>query len=127
MLLATMRVTPCGEEGVRRDFSRVAPQALRVARARLRARAVAASALATGNKKSAVMPSPPLLWEMADCAFCRQRKSAYQYQRPSIVNSLLRAESDMTAQGLAYFLSVDIVKIFLCHLLECVSDKISIM
>jgi hypothetical protein len=56
--------------------------------------------------------TPLLPWAMADCAFRRQRKAAYQYQRPSVANTLRRAESDMTARALAYALSVDIVNIF---------------
>src|SRR6267378_7276030 len=60
--------------------------------------------------------TPLLPWAMADCACSRQRKAVYQYQRPSVVNKLRRAESDMTARALAYSLSVDIVNIFLCHL-----------
>lgn len=76
MLLATMRVTPCGEESLWRDFSRVAPQALRVARLLLEARAVAASPLAPGNKKAQPCHPPLFLWEMADCAFNSQRARA---------------------------------------------------
>ena len=63
-----------------------------------------------------------LPWAMADCAFRRQRKVVYQYQRPSVVNSLLRAESDITIRALAYSLSVDIVNTFLYHLLELLSE-----
>jgi len=76
MLLATMRVTPCGEEGLRRDFSRVAPQALRVARARLRAWAVAASALATGNKKAQLYHPPYYSGKWPTAPFSSQRASA---------------------------------------------------
>src|SRR4029434_277150 len=36
----------------------------------------------------------------------------YKYQRPSIVNSLLRAESDMRPRLLAYSLSANVVKGF---------------
>ena len=39
--------------------------------------------------------TPPWSWAMADCAFRRQRKAVYQYQRPSVVYNLLRAESDI--------------------------------
>jgi len=60
---------------------------------------------------------------MAECAFSRQRSSSEtSIKRPSIVNSLLHAESDITAHALAYSLSVDIVNIFLCHLLELLSE-----
>jgi len=66
--------------------------------------------------------TPPILsWAMADCAFSGQRHIVYQYQRPSIVNSLLCAESDITARSLAYSLSADIVNIFLCFLLQLLS------
>ena len=64
---------------------------------------------------------------MADCAFSRQHQVMYKYQRPRIVNSLLRAESDMTAQAQAYSLSVDVVKRFFCYLLNCCRNEMSLM
>ena len=57
--------------------------------------------------------TPPLPWAMADCAFGRQRKIVYQYLRPSVVNNLLRPESDITSRVLAYSLSADIVNTLL--------------
>jgi hypothetical protein len=41
------------------------------------------------------------------------------------VNSLLCTKSDITAQALAYSLSVNIVKIFLCHLSNYCRNGIS--
>ena len=41
----------------------------------------------------------------------RMNKPAFQY--PSIINSLLRAESDITARVLSYALSADIVNTFI--------------
>src|SRR2546428_10870188 len=49
---------------------------------------------------------------MADCASSRQRKAVYQYQRPSVMNSLLCAELDMRPSLSSYFLSVGAVKFF---------------
>jgi hypothetical protein len=63
------------------------------------------------KKRSHTIPTLP--WAIADCAFSRQRKIVYKYQRPSVVNSLLPAESDITTCSLAYSLSGDIVNTFL--------------
>ena len=63
------------------------------------------------KKRSHTIPVIP--WAIADCAFSRQRKIVYKYQRPSVVNSLLPAESDITTCSLAYSLSGDIVNTFL--------------
>jgi len=62
--------------------------------------------------------TPRLPRAMADCASSRQHKAVYQYQRPSVMNSLLCAESDKRLSMPSYFVSVDAVKvffIFLCY------------
>ncbi len=65
------------------------------------ARAVATYPHAEGNRKKRSHTMPTLIWAMADCAFSRQRKAVYQYQRPSVVNSLLHAESDIKPSSLS--------------------------
>ena len=64
---------------------------------------------------------------MADYAFRRQPQVVHKYQRPRIVNSLLRAESDMTSQARVYSLSVDIVKRFSCYLSNGCRKGMSLM
>ena len=117
-LIDAMRTTPCGGGGLQRHFSTVSLQAFRFACALLGTRAVAAFPRAKGNKKSAVTPYPPCpgLWPTAPSV--DSVKFDYKYQRPSVVNSLLRAESDITAQTLAYSRFADIVKLLLCYLSE---------
>jgi hypothetical protein len=87
-----IRIAPCGHGGLQHHFLRVSLQALRFAYSLLGARAVAASPRIKGNKNRS-HTTPLLPWAMADCAFSKQRKVVYQ--RPSVVNNLLRAESDI--------------------------------
>ena len=89
------------------------------------AREISASSSRQRQQKKRSHTIPTLLWAMADCTFSREHQVVYQYQRPSVVNSLLHAKSDMTAQALAYSLSGNSVKIFLCHLSHWCRDGIS--
>jgi len=80
--------------GLQRHFLRVSLQALRFAHSSGSACGRCLSSRQRQQKKRR-HTTPPLPWAMADYAFSRQRKIVYKYQRPSVMNSLLRAESDI--------------------------------
>jgi hypothetical protein len=110
---------------MRRHFSRVPLQALLFARSLRVTCPVAAPPHAKGNKKSAVTPHPPCLGQWPTAPSVDSVQVVNKYQRPSVIDILLRAKSDITAQALAYSLPVNIVKIFLCHLSNCCRNGIS--
>ena len=66
--------------------------------------------------KNAVTPYPRSLGQWPTAPSVDSVHIICKYRRPSVVYSLLHAESDITAQALAYSLSGNIVKVFLCHL-----------
>jgi hypothetical protein len=108
-------------EGLQRHFSRVSLQAFLCACPILIACEASASPRAKSNKKSAVTPSPCCHGEWPTAPSVDSVQVVYKYQRPSVVYSLLCAESDIRPSSLAYSLSADVVKfffIFLCYLLE---------
>jgi hypothetical protein len=59
------------------------------------ARGASASPRPEGNKKSAVTPYPRCLGQWPTAPSVDSIQVRYKYQRPSVVDILLRAESDL--------------------------------
>jgi hypothetical protein len=84
----------------------------------LMVREASASPRAKGNKKSAVTPHSRCLGQWPTAPSVDSVKFDFKYQHPSVVYSLLHAESDIGPSLLAYSWPSDTVKIFLCDLLR---------